>query len=157
MNREPIRVGEPAPDFTLENQEGKSVYLGDFKGQPVVLVFYPLDFSPVCSKEHVCFVNELKRFETLNAVVLGISVDSKYAHKAFAEKMNINYNLLADFHPKGEVARKYGLYLEDLGITNRATVVIDGKGIVRYVHVNEIPEQRDLEEIIAILETIRKE
>src|SRR4029077_8009759 len=97
-----IAVGQTAPDFTLMNQEKKEVKLSDFAGKKnVVLVWYPLDWSPTCTNEHVCFVNDMKSFETLDAEVLGVSVDSVWSHKAFAEKMGIKYSLLADFHPRG--------------------------------------------------------
>ncbi len=144
----PIAVGQKAPEFTLKNQNGQEVKLADLRGQNVVLAFYPLDFSPVCSKEHACFVNDLKQFEGLNAKVLGVSVDSFYAHKAYADKMRISYPLLSDFHPKGEVARKFGLYLEDKGMTNRATVILDKDGVVRYVKLYDIPQQRDNQELV---------
>lgn len=147
----PIAVGERAPDFALKGHDDKEHRLSDFRGRPVVLAFYPLDFSPVCSREHACFVNDLARFNGINAQVLGISVDSVWAHKAFAEKMGIRYPLLADFHPKGQAARGFGLYLEDKGITNRATVIVDKDGVVRYVKVQEIPEARDNEQILAAL------
>ena len=149
----PIKVGDKAPDFTLKGHDDKEYKLSDLRGQKVVLAFYPLDFSPVCSKEHSCFMNDLKQFNDVNAKVLGISVDSVWAHKAFADKMGIKYPLLADFHPKGAVAQKYGLYLEDKGITNRATVVIDKEGIVRDVVVHDIPEQRSN---AAIIESLKK-
>ena len=150
----PIKVGDKAPDFTLKAQDDKEYKLSDFKKQKVVLAFYPLDFSPVCSKEHSCFMDDLKQFDSLNARVFGISVDSVWAHKAFAEKLGIKYPLLADFQPKGAVAQKYGLYLEDKGITNRATVVIDGEGIVRQVVVHDIPEQRSNAAIVDALKKI---
>jgi len=143
-----IAVGERAPDFTLQDQDQNNVSLNSFQGEKnVILAFYPLDFSPVCSNEHTCFRDDLKNFEGLNAQVLGISVDSAWAHKAFAQQLGVSYPLLADFNPRGEVAARFGLYLEDKGITQRATVVIDKQGVVRYVHVNEILQQRDNKEI----------
>jgi len=150
----PIKVGEKAPEFTLKGHDDKEYKLSDLRGQKVVLAFYPLDFSPVCSKEHACFRDDLKQFESLNARVFGISVDSVWAHKAFAEKLGIKYPLLADFQPKGAVAQKYGLYLEDKGITSRATVIIDGEGIVRSVTVHDIPEQRSNTAIVDALKKI---
>ena len=150
----PIKVGEKAPEFSLKGQDDKEYKLSDLKGQNVVLAFYPLDFSPVCSKEHACFRDDLKQFESLNARVFGISVDSVWAHKAFAEKLGLKYPLLADFEPKGAVARKFGLYLEDKGITSRATVVIDKEGIVRHVTVHDIPEQRSNTAIVDALKKI---
>ncbi len=150
----PIAVGEKAPEFTLKDQNQNDVSLAALKGQNVVLAFYPLDFSPVCSKEHACFTDDLKQFEGVNARVLGLSVDSVWAHKAFAEKLKISYPLLADFHPKGAVAKKFGLYLEEKGITNRATVIVDKQGVVRYVKVYDIPQARDNQELVAELKKL---
>ncbi len=150
-----VSVGQQAPDFTLKNQEQKEITLSSLRGKNVVLAFYPLDFSPVCSKEHACFHDDLKQFEGLNAQVLGISVDSAWAHKAFADHLKINYPLLADFHPKGAVADKYGLYLAEKGITSRATVIIDKEGIVRYVKTYDIPQQRDNKELVEALSRLR--
>jgi mycoredoxin-dependent peroxiredoxin len=150
----PIAVGERAPDFTLKDQNQKEVSLKDFRGKNVLLAFYPLDFSPVCSKEHACFRDDFSQFEGLNAQVMGISVDSTWSHKGYAEKMGINYPLLADFHPKGDVAKRFGLYLEDKGITNRATVIIDKEGVVRYVQVYDIPQQRQNQDLMKVLSTL---
>lgn len=150
----PIAVGQPAPDLTLKDQDQKDVKLSDFRGKNVVLAFYPLDWSPVCSKEHACFAHDLPNFQGLNAQVLGLSVDSVWSHKAFAEKMGIRYPLLADFEPKGAAASKFGLYLADKGITNRATVIIDKQGIVRYVQVYEILSQRNNEDLVAELKKL---
>ncbi len=150
----PIEKGQPAPDFTLVDQDGNEHTLSQYRGKPVVLIFYPLDFSPVCSKEHACLVEDLSKFNELDAVVLGISVDSKWCHKAFAEAKGIRYPLLADFHPKGAVAEKYGLYLADKGITNRATVIVDRDGKVAEVLLHDIPEQRSDEKILEILKTL---
>jgi len=151
----PIKTGEKAPDFTLKGHDDKDYKLSDYKGKTVLLAFYPADFSSTCSEEHACFVNDLKRFESVNARVFGISVDNIWSHKAFAEKLSISYPLLSDFHPKGKVASLYGLYLEDMGITNRATVIIDKEGIVRYVKVYEIPTVRDNEELLKALEGLK--
>jgi peroxiredoxin len=151
---EVIKAGQTAPDFKLKDQNQNEVSLSSFKGQNVVMAFYPLDFSPVCSKEHACFLDDLKQFENLNAQVLGISVDSAWSHKAFAQHLKIEYPLLADFHPKGSVAEKFGLYLADKGITNRATVIIDKEGIVRYVKVYDIPQQRDNRELVQALSAL---
>jgi len=151
----PIQVGEKAPDFTLSGHDDKEYKLSHYRGKTVLLAFYPADFSTTCSEEHACFVNDLKRFEAVNAQVLGISVDNIWSHKAFAEKLNISYPLLSDFHPKGRVASLYGLYLEDMGITNRATVIIDKDGIVRYVKVYDIPTVRDNEELLKTLEQLK--
>lgn len=145
----PIQVGADAPDFELPSNElensqpGKKIRLSDYRGKKnVVLAFYPLDFSPVCSKENECFREDLTELESAGAQVLGISVDSKWAHFAFAKQMGLKYPLLADFHPRGEVANKYGLYLADKGITARATVIVNKAGKVAWVKQQDIPEAR---------------
>jgi peroxiredoxin len=150
-----ITAGQPAPEFTLKDQDQREISLNSFKGKKnVVLAFYPLDFSPVCSKEHACFYEDLKEFEGLDAQILGISVDSTWAHKAFAQHLQIHYPLLADFHPRGAAAEKFGLYLAEKGITNRATVIVDKQGIVRYVKVYDIPQQRNNQELVAALKSL---
>ena len=143
-----IAVGQPAPDFTLKDQNQNEVKLSEFRGKNnVVLVFYPLDWSPTCTKEHACFVNDMKRFEQLKAQVLGISVDSVWSHKAYAEKMGIHYPLLADFHPRGVVASKFGVYLEDRGITGRAIAIVDRQGKIAWFKQYDIPQVPDINEV----------
>jgi mycoredoxin-dependent peroxiredoxin len=142
-----ISVGQPAPDFALKDQSQKDVKLSDYRGKNVVLVFYPLDWSPVCTNEHACFVNDMKQFEQLNAQVLGLSVDSVWSHKAFAEKMGIHYPLLADFQPRGAVADKFGVYLADKGITGRAVVIINKDGKVSWIKNYDIPVVPDVKEV----------
>src|SRR5260370_40194688 len=106
-----IAVGQTAPDFMLLNQEKKEVKLSDFAGKKnVVLVWYPLDWSPTCTHEHACFVNEMQAFETLDAEVLGVSVDSECSHKAYAEKTRIKYSMLVDFHPWVAAIEQYNVY-----------------------------------------------
>jgi peroxiredoxin len=151
-----ISVGQTAPDFTLPNQDKKEVKLSDFAGKKnVVLVFYPLDWSPVCTNEHVCLVNDMKAFETLDAEVLGVSVDSVWSHKAFADKMGITYSLLADFHPKGAMSEKYGVYLSDKGITGRAIVIVGRDGKVAWVKNYDIPVVPDVKEVAAALGQVK--
>ena len=142
-----IAVGQPAPDFTLKDQNQKEIKLSDYRGKNVVLILYPLDWSPVCSNEHACLVNDMKQFEQLNAQVLGLSVDSVWSHKAFADKMNIHYPLLADFHPRGAAADKFGLYLADKGITGRAIVIVDKGGKVAWLKNYDIPTVPDMKEV----------
>ncbi|HEX7698237.1 MAG TPA: redoxin domain-containing protein [Candidatus Acidoferrum sp.] len=151
-----IAVGQTAPDFMLLNQEKKEVKLSDFAGKKnVVLVWYPLDWSPTCTNEHVCFVNDMKAFETLDAEVLGVSVDSAWSHKAFAEKMGIKYSLLADFHPRGAMSEKYGVYLADKGITGRAIAIVNKAGKVAWFKNYDIPVVPDLREVAAALGQVK--
>ncbi len=151
-----IAVGQTAPDFTLPNQDKKEVKLSDFAGKKnVVLVFYPLDWSPVCTNEHACFVNDLKQFETLDAEVLGVSVDSVWSHKAFAEAKGIKYSLLADFHPRGAMAEKYGVFLADKGITGRAIAIVNKAGKLAWFKNYDIPVVPDLKEVAAALSQVK--
>jgi peroxiredoxin len=100
-------------------------------------------------------VNDMKQFESLNATVLGVSVDSVWSHKAFAEKMGIKYSLLADFHPRGAMAEKYGVYLPDKGITGRAIFIINAAGNIAWMKNYDIPQVPDLKEVAAALEKVK--
>lgn len=149
-------VGAPAPDFSLKDQDQKDVKLSDYRGRKkVVLVFYPLDWSPVCTKEHACMVNDKKQFEDLDAQVLGISVDSVWSHKAYADKMGIHYPLLADFQPRGAVGEKYGVYLADKGITGRAIYIIDKDGKLAWQKNYDIPVLPDINEVSKALAGVK--
>jgi len=149
-----IQVGAPAPDFALKDQNQKEVKLADYRGKKVVIVFYPLDWSPVCTNEHACVVNDMKRFAQLDAQILGISVDSAWSHKAFAEKMGITYPLLADFQPRGAAADKFGVYLADKGITGRAIAIIGRDGKVAWFKQYDIPTVPDMNEVAQALSTV---
>ena len=146
-----LAVGQPAPQFALKDQTQKEVKLEDFKGKNIVVIFYPLDFSPTCTNEHACFVNEMKQFEKLNAQVLGVSVDSAWTHKAFAEKMGITYPLLADFNPRGAVAEKFGVFFADKGISGRAIAIIDKSGNVAWFKQYDFTVVPDVNEVAAAL------
>jgi len=149
-------IGAAAPDFTLKDQNQQDVSLGSFRGKKrVVIVFYPLDWSPVCSKEHACFVNDLKKFDQLDAQVLGLSVDSVWSHKAYAEKMGIQYPLLADFQPRGAVAQKYGVFLPEKGITGRAISIIDREGKLAWHKNYDIPVVPGVDEVAKALEAVK--
>jgi peroxiredoxin len=151
-----IAVGDTAPDFTLNNQDKKEVKLADFRGKKnVVLVWYPLDWSPTCTNEHACFVNEMKSFENLDAEVLGVSVDSVWSHKAYAEKMHIQYSLLADFHPRGAMSDKYGVYLADKGITGRAIAIVNKAGKIAWFKNYDIPVVPDVKEVATALQSVK--
>ncbi len=127
-------MGERAPDFSLRNQDGEKVRLSDFRGRKLVLVFYPADFSPVCTDQLSIYHEVTPQIREQGAEIVGVTVDSTWAHKAFQEKLGIEIPLLADYHPKGEVSRAYGAYVEERGHPNRSLVLIDAEGIVRWVH-----------------------
>lgn len=150
---EEIAVGANAPDFNLKNQDQKDVKLSDYKGRKnVVLAFYPLDWSPVCTNENKCFNDDFSKFESANTEVLGISRDSVYSHKAWQEALGLKHGLLSDM--TGEMAKKYGMWLDDKTITKRATVIVDKNGVVKYVKVQEILTARDDNEILNALKSL---
>ena len=134
-----IAAGEPAPEFSLRDQDGEEVSLADFRGRKVLLVFYPFDFSPVCSDQLSLYQEVKPEIEAKGVTVLGVSVDSPYAHKAFQEKLGIDTALLSDFEPKGEVSRAYGSYLEGPGMSNRTLVLIDEDGKVEWAYESPSP------------------
>ncbi len=146
----PITVGAEAPDFELENQDKAKIRLSTLRGKKVVLAFYPLDFSPVCSNEHACFMTDLPAIESKDAVLLGISVDSTWCHKAFRQQYGIKYDLLSDM--KREVVQQYDLFLPEANIGKRATVIIDKAGKIAWFKEQPLREPRSDAEIIAALE-----
>ena len=143
-----LNVTDRAPDFELVDGRGETHRLSDYRGQVVVLAFYPMDFSGVCTEEHACFVDNLAQFEKLDAQVLGISIDSRPVHAAFAKQLGITYPLLADFHPKGEVGRRYGVYLDDYGYHGRANFVIDPEGRISFIQEMVPSDLPDFDELI---------
>ena len=148
----PLEPGTEAPDFTLPDASGRPVRLRDLRGRPVVLVFYPLDWSPGCSQQLDLYQQEIDAFRGRGAEVLAISVDSIYSHGAWAAVRGITFPLLADFHPKGEVARRYSVWREHDGFSERALYVIDGDGVIRYSHVS--PYLHHVPDIEALLEAV---
>jgi peroxiredoxin len=144
-----LKPGDPAPDFTLPSTVGDKLTLSDSRGKKnILLMFYPLDFSPVCSVENKQCAEMLPAKGADDVLVLGISVDSLWSHKAFAAQNGIGYPLLADFHPKGEVARKYGVFLEDKGISARTAFIIGKDGKVKEIVASDIPVARDIGKLI---------
>lgn len=131
-----LPVGTKAPDFSLPDANSNLVHLSDYAGENVVLVFYPLDWSPACSDQLSLYQNELAEFERLNAQLIAVSVDSLYSHGAWAAVRGLTFPLLADFHPKGRVARLYEVMRDSDGFSERALFVIDAEGTIRYKNVS---------------------
>jgi peroxiredoxin len=134
-----IAAGEPAPDFTLRDQDGEKVSLSDYRGRKVLLVFYPADFSPVCSDQLSIYQEVKPELGAKGVELVGISVDSVWSHKAFQEKLGVDTPLLSDFEPKGEVARAYGSYLDRAGTANRTLVLVDENGAVTWSYESPNP------------------
>jgi peroxiredoxin len=137
-----IQPGEHAPGFTLPDQDGNEVSLTDFRGRSVVLVFYPADFSPVCTDQLSVYQEVLGELDERGAKLVGISVDGVFCHRAFRSHMNLTMPLLADFHPKGEVAKAYGVWSERHGVSSRALVMIGPDGTVEWSYMSpplEVP------------------
>jgi len=134
----PIPAGERAPEFTLQCTPDQSLSLEDFRGRPVIMAFYPADWSPVCGDQVTLYNAVRPEFERFSAQLLGISVDGAWCHVAFAKDRKLQYPLLADFEPKGDVARRYGVYREGEGVSERALFVIDAGGKVFWSHVSPI-------------------
>ena len=131
-----IQPGAAAPDFALPASPGRVVSLAELRGRPVVLVFYPADWSPVCGDQLALYSTLHDEFERLGAEVVGISVDGAWCHTAYAEARRLRLTLLADFEPKGEVSRRYGVYNEEEGTSGRALFVIDGDGTIRWSYLS---------------------
>lgn len=131
-----LPAGTMAPSFSLPAAPGRQVSLEEFRGRTVVLAFYPADWSPVCGDQMALYSALHSEFERLGAVVLGISVDGPWCHAAFGEARNLKLTLLADFEPKGAVSRRYGVYNESEGTSDRALFVIDGGGVIRWSYVS---------------------
>jgi len=150
----PLPPGTPAPDFTLSSAPGRTVSLADFRGRPVILAFYPADWSPVCGDQMALYNEILPEFERYNAQLFGISVDGAWCHAAFARDRRLRFPLLADFEPKGAVARRYGAYRQGDGFSERALFVVDGDGIVRWSHLSPVDVNPGADGILRALEAL---
>ena len=140
-----VEVGQEAPDFELRDQHGKPVQLSSFRGaKNVVLVFYPLAFSEVCSGELCALRDSFPEGARDDVELLTVSVDSSYAHRVWADREGFGFELLSDFWPHGDVARRYGVFNEDRGISVRGTFIIDSGGVIRWKVVNPTPQARDI-------------
>lgn len=149
-----LAAGTKAPAFTLKSTPDRSISLSDFLGRPVVLAFYPADWSPVCG-DQMALYNEMRdEFATYGAEVIGISVDGVWCHKAFAEARHIRFPLLSDFEPKGEVSRRYQSYDNRGGVSTRALFVIDGNGVITWSYLSPMDVNPGADGIFAALDKL---
>jgi peroxiredoxin len=151
-----LAPGAPAPDFELHSTPDQKLKLSDLRGKKIILAFYPADWSPVCSDEMALYNEMHKNFSKHNAQVVGISVDSKWCHLAFANDRKLHFPLLADFEPKGEVARLYEVYDDKEGETMRALYVVDEQGIVRWNYLSPVGINPGADGILGALEEMDK-
>jgi len=150
----PLATGVSAPDFTLQATPDQKVSLADFRGKPVILAFYPEDWSPVCSDQLALYQELLPEFARFDAKLIGISVDGIWCHLAFAKDRNLHFPLLSDFEPKGEVSRAYNAYRASDGTSERALFVIDANGNVRWSYVSPVGINPGADGILRALEEL---
>jgi peroxiredoxin len=149
-----LQPGAHAADFTLPSTQGDVLSLSDLRGKPVILTFYPADWSPVCGDQLALYNDVLPMFEDYGAQLIGISVDSIWSHRAYAEARGLSFPLLADFEPKGAVARAYGVYNAQKGTCERALFVLDGEGVIRWSHISPSNINPGADGILAALEAL---
>jgi peroxiredoxin len=149
-----LPAGAPAPDFALNATPNQTLRLSELRGRPVILVFYPADWSPVCGDQVALYNEILPEFREHGAEILGISVDGVWCHAAFSHDRNLHFPLLADFEPKGAVARAYGAYRAEDGTSERALFVIDADGIIRWSYCSPIAVNPGADGILSALESI---
>jgi peroxiredoxin len=149
-----LEPGTRAPDFTLNSSPDETLTLSNLRGKPVIIAFYPADWSPVCGDQMALYNEILPEFSEFGAQMLGISVDGVWCHAAFAQQRKLHFPLLADFEPKGAVARKYGAYRDGEGVTERALFVIDGDGVIRWSYCSPINVNPGADGILEALEAI---
>ena len=150
-----LPAGTPAPDFALKSTPDQTVRLSELRGQPVVLVFYPADWSPVCGDQVGLYNEMLSEFQELGAVIVGISVDGVWCHAAFCRDRKLHFPLLADFEPKGEVARLYGVYRSSDGTSERALFVINADGVIHWSYVSPVGVNPGAAGILSALEDLQ--
>src|SRR5579863_7284824 len=149
-----LTAGTPAPDFALKSTPDQVVKLSEFRGRPVVLAFYPADWSPVCGDQMGLYNEMLSEFQEYGAEILGISVDGPWCHSAFSRDRKLHFPLLADFEPKGEVARLYGVYRASDGTTERALFVINAEGVIHWSYVSPVGVNPGADGILSALEEL---
>lgn len=149
-----LSPGTPAPDFTLKKSPNASMSLADLKGRPAVLIFYPADWSPVCGDELALFNEILPEFQRYDAQLVGVSVDGVWCHQEYAKARSLEFPLLADFEPKGEVSRKYDAYRESDGVSERALFLLDAAGVIRWSYLSDISKNPGADGVLAALEEL---
>jgi peroxiredoxin len=149
-----LERGTPAPNFKLPVTPDQKLSLDELKGQPVILAFYPADWSPVCGDQMALYNEILPEFQKHGAKLLGISVDGAWCHAAFAKDRHLHFPLLADFHPKGEVSQRYGAYRENDGYSERALFVIDKNGVIAWSYCSPVAVNPGADGILEALEEL---
>jgi peroxiredoxin len=151
-----LGAGTTAPDFTLNSAPDRTLRLNELRGKPVVLVFYPADWSPVCGDQMALYNEMQEEFAEHNAQVLGISVDGAWCHAAFAKHRKLRFPLLSDFEPKGAVSRAYGAYRTNEGVSERALFVLDAEGVIRWSYLSPIDVNPGADGIFDALESLER-
>ena len=149
-----LQAGTKAPDFTLRSTPDQSLSLSEFRGRPVILAFYPADWSPTCGDQLALYNEVLPEFQRYNAELIGISVDGAWCHAAYSKSRNLHFPLLADFEPKGAVAKAYGAYTPSVGMSGRALFVLDAKGTIRWSYLSPMGVNPGADGILAALEAL---
>lgn len=155
-DNELLQAGSAAPDFALASTPDQVVRLAELRGRPLVIAFYPADWSPVCGDQMALYNEMSEQFAEFDAQIVGISVDGAWCHRAFAEAKHIHFPLLADFEPKGEVSRAYGAYAADEGTSQRALFVVDADGIIRWSYLSPMGVNPGADGILRALASLRK-
>ena len=149
-----LPAGERAPEFALRSTPDQVVRLDDYRGRSLIMAFYPADWSPVCTDQMALYNEILPEFKNLGAELVGISIDHAWCHAAFAQSRNLQFPLLADFHPKGDVAQRYGVYNDEIGMSERALFVVDGEGVIQWSYLSPIGVNPGADGILAALESM---
>jgi peroxiredoxin len=152
-----LEAGTPAPEFRLKATPDQWVGLEDFRGKALIMAFYPADWSPICTDQMSLYNEILPMFHEYGAEIVGISVDSAWCHAAFAQHRKLHFPLLADFEPKGEVAKRYGAYEYKEGVARRALFVLDAEGVIRWSYVSPMGVNPGAEGILAALEQMKEQ
>jgi len=151
-----LSAGTPAPDFSLHVPPDQKLSLSELRGKPVILAFYPADWSPVCGNQMALYNEILPEFQKYGAELVGISVDGVWCHAAFAKDRHLHFPLASDFEPKGEIAKSYGAYRAENGVTERALFVIDRNGVIAWSYCSPIAINPGAEGILEALEALPK-